>query len=179
MVAPRKVTFDATNDYNANFSGRTALYRFFTAEGALLYVGITCNLKQRLAKHALEKLWWHQVARMTVEWRATRVEALQAEEVAEREEGPRFCDTRRLAGGWTRHARRSDPTLFQQTNDVASKLRQGVADGHFKAGEFLRERQVAEVYGVSIAMARSALGSLTAERLMSYRPEGFLVLPSK
>ncbi|MFJ9810702.1 GntR family transcriptional regulator [Streptomyces sp. NPDC101158] len=177
MTAPRKVRFNASNSYNANFAGRTALYRLFTSDGALLYVGITCNLDQRLAKHTLEKLWWHQVARMTVEWRATRAEALQAEEIAEREEHPRFCDTRRLGGGWTRHARRSDPALQQQILDTADELRKAVLEGRFQAGELLRERRVAEAYGISIAMTRSALGVLTQERLVGSVTNGFLVRP--
>ena len=62
--------------------GRTALYRFFDAQGVLLYVGITVNPKQRWAHHATHKSWWPAVARRTTEWFETWRDALHAEQVA-------------------------------------------------------------------------------------------------
>lgn len=57
----------------------TALYRLFDADGALLYIGISGDLKARFARHAAVKSWWPHVARKTVEWHLTRAEAAEAE----------------------------------------------------------------------------------------------------
>lgn len=67
---------------------RTALYRFFNAEGALLYVGITHDIDERWAAHERDKSWWPQVAEKTVEWFATRPLALEAERQAVQQEAP-------------------------------------------------------------------------------------------
>lgn len=67
----------------------TALYRFFDADGALLYVGITADLEQRWSSHQ-RKPWWPDVAEKTVEWYATRPVALAAELEAIRSEAPRY-----------------------------------------------------------------------------------------
>lgn len=66
----------------------TALYRLFNASGELLYVGITGDLKARLAQHAASKAWWPDVTRKTVEWHLTRSAAAVAEIAAIRGERP-------------------------------------------------------------------------------------------
>lgn len=67
----------------------TALYRLFDAEGTLLYIGISGNLKTRFAKHAVHKPWWPEVARKTVEWHLTRTDAAEAEDKAIKTEKPK------------------------------------------------------------------------------------------
>jgi predicted RNase H-like HicB family nuclease len=67
---------------------RTALYRFFDADGRLLYVGITNNTRTRWSDHASKKPWWPQVATATTAWHQTRKEAEQAELDAIRGENP-------------------------------------------------------------------------------------------
>jgi predicted GIY-YIG superfamily endonuclease len=70
-------------------SERVALYRFFDADGVLLYVGITSDIEQRWSRHANDrKSWWPHVAKKTVEWLDNRWEASQAEARAVRDEGP-------------------------------------------------------------------------------------------
>lgn len=66
----------------------TALYRLFSGRGRLLYVGITGDIRGRLARHAREKPWWPDVARKTVEWHLTREDAAAAELAAIRTENP-------------------------------------------------------------------------------------------
>jgi len=66
----------------------TALYRLYDADGVLLYVGVTGNLKGRLATHAESKPWWPKVKRKTVEWHETRRSADRAEVQAIRSENP-------------------------------------------------------------------------------------------
>ena len=67
---------------------RTGLYRLYSAEGNLLYVGITSDPARRFSQHAGEKKWWPQVVRRDVEWYETRDGALAAEEAAIRSKQP-------------------------------------------------------------------------------------------
>lgn len=80
----------------------TALYRLYDADGALLYVGVTGDLRTRFAQHAAGKPWWPEVARKTVEWHETRIAALGAEAAAMENERPRYnileTSTRARAG---------------------------------------------------------------------------------
>lgn len=57
-----------------------ALYRFFGADDALLYIGITINPGSRWRSHSKDKPWWHEVAKVTVE----QFDSREAVEVAER-----------------------------------------------------------------------------------------------
>lgn len=68
----------------------TALYRFFSVEGALLYVGIAFDPDSRAKQHAATKSWWGNVdqARTTVEWHPDREAAETAELAAIRAENP-------------------------------------------------------------------------------------------
>jgi predicted GIY-YIG superfamily endonuclease len=67
-----------------------ALYRFFDAKDALLYVGITNSLTRRWGQHENEKTWFTDVARATVEHHPTRDAVFAAEKVAIQREKPRF-----------------------------------------------------------------------------------------
>ena len=66
----------------------TAVYRFYGADGNLLYVGITNNLNTRWTKHAAEKTWWLLVAKRTVVMYGSRAEASAAEDKAILAENP-------------------------------------------------------------------------------------------
>ena len=81
MSTPAEIEFD---------EAPTALYRFFDADGDLLYVGITRNLNLRLTQHAADKPWWASVARKTLVWYPSRSDAAHAEGKAIREERPQF-----------------------------------------------------------------------------------------
>lgn len=67
---------------------RTALYRHFDADGALLYVGISLNSIKRTMQHRSGARWFEQIARITIEWLPSREEAEQAERNAIRSERP-------------------------------------------------------------------------------------------
>lgn len=69
---------------------KTALYRHFDADGALLYVGISLSAVQRLAQHKRSAKWFAQIARVDVEWHHLRSLALSAEARAISTECPRF-----------------------------------------------------------------------------------------
>ena len=66
----------------------TDLYRYFDAEGRLLYVGISFSAIARAAQHREDKGWWQDVARMHVEHLPTRSEAVAAERQAIQSEQP-------------------------------------------------------------------------------------------
>jgi excinuclease UvrABC nuclease subunit len=75
---------------------RTALYRHFDAAGRLLYVGISLSAVQRLAQHRLTAHWFERIARIEIEWRDSREEALIAEIQAIARERPE-CNTAHVA----------------------------------------------------------------------------------
>lgn len=74
----------------AGWQRPTALYRFFDAEGKILYVGITGRLRRRMTEHAKDyaTTWWPLVVSRTVEWHQTRSEAGRAERQAIAAEKP-------------------------------------------------------------------------------------------
>jgi predicted GIY-YIG superfamily endonuclease len=71
-----------------DYSGRTALYRLFDADGALLYIGITISPQDRMKEHSWRKPWWPEVQRSTVEWHDTWHAAAEAEQAAISAEEP-------------------------------------------------------------------------------------------
>lgn len=68
--------------------GETALYRYFDAEGRLLYVGVTRDPAKRDGEHVKLSPWRARAHRRSVEWYASRPEALAAERSAIRSELP-------------------------------------------------------------------------------------------
>ncbi|MDX3109558.1 GIY-YIG nuclease family protein [Nonomuraea angiospora] len=68
----------------------TTLYRFFDADGTLLYVGITDSPLGRHGQHAATQRWWHLVKTATFEHHPTRDLALAAETEAIKTEHPAF-----------------------------------------------------------------------------------------
>lgn len=69
-------------------SERTALYRLFGADDALLYVGIAMGLGRRWDQHAEAQPWWPEVDHQTVRWFPTREDAEKAEVEAIHAEHP-------------------------------------------------------------------------------------------
>lgn len=65
-----------------------ALYRLYADDGSLLYVGVTDDLRARLASHQRQKPWWPAVMRKTVTWYESRLAAEVAEANAISSESP-------------------------------------------------------------------------------------------
>jgi predicted GIY-YIG superfamily endonuclease len=63
-----------------------AVYRLFTEDGTLLYIGSAYDPDHRCASHR-KKVWWPQVARRTEEWHPSRGAAYSAEMAAIASEG--------------------------------------------------------------------------------------------
>ena len=59
-----------------------AVYRLFSAEDVLLYIGMSKNFGRRWMQEAAEKPWWPEVKRQTVEWYDSQDEAAAAETAA-------------------------------------------------------------------------------------------------
>lgn len=66
------------------------LYRFFDADGVLLYIGITERGAMRWEDHREEKHWWPAVTSCTLEHFESRLEVEAAERSAIKTERPRF-----------------------------------------------------------------------------------------
>ena len=64
------------------------LYRFYSATGQLLYVGITMNPAQRFRSHRDTKTWWGDVAGISIENYDTREDLENAERRAIQVEHP-------------------------------------------------------------------------------------------
>lgn len=67
-----------------------SLYRFFNAEGRLLYIGITDNPRRRFREHGKTKQWWPQVAVREIVHLPSRVELVAAERAAIIKERPLY-----------------------------------------------------------------------------------------
>lgn len=65
----------------------TALYRHFSADGNLLYAGISLSPLYRLSQHGASK-WFHDIAHVSIEWFDDRDAALKAERLAIASERP-------------------------------------------------------------------------------------------
>ena len=66
------------------------LYRFYDAEGALLYVGITKFFEPRLKQHYKNAEWFFETASVKLEHYKTRQEVERAETQAIESESPRY-----------------------------------------------------------------------------------------
>lgn len=66
------------------------VYRAYTADGELLYVGLSMNPVARTHAHAHDKPWWCEVATIALEHFTSRAEASQAEGQAIATECPRY-----------------------------------------------------------------------------------------
>jgi hypothetical protein len=61
---------------------QTCVYRHWSADNRLLYVGISLTALLRMARHAGDSRWFDQVAKITIERYDTRAEALAVEKRA-------------------------------------------------------------------------------------------------
>src|SRR6476620_1507799 len=66
------------------------LYRLYSEDGELLYVGITSDVVARMAGHRADKYWWGEVARKRFEYLETRAELEAAERLAIIREKPLY-----------------------------------------------------------------------------------------
>ena len=99
---------------------RTALYRMFDRDGALLYIGISDRFGRRWSEHAAKQFWWPDVQRQTVDWYDSRSEAADAEAAAICSEQPRFNTVHLKNGrrGPKARAARPEPDITERRLDL-------------------------------------------------------------
>ncbi len=68
----------------------TAVYRFFDAEGDLLYIGSSGNPDEREVKHRSNSPWYGMAIRRTEDWYPDQAAAFEAKKQAIRDEQPLF-----------------------------------------------------------------------------------------
>lgn len=90
---------------------KTALYRHFGADGALLYVGLSATPLRRTREHVAGSDWRDLISRVEIEYLHTRADAEAAERAAIKAEAPRFNvmnapvpQAKPRAGRWFREA---------------------------------------------------------------------------
>lgn len=66
----------------------TALYRHFSRDGALLYIGVSMTVTGRTAKHETYAPWFQQIDTIKLEWFGSRSSAMRAEKHAIKTEKP-------------------------------------------------------------------------------------------
>ncbi len=124
-------------DHDPRWSSPTALYRYYTPQGLLLYVGISNQPDQRHAAHFKSSHWRVYASHRRLEWFPTRALAEWAEMQIVADEQPEFNSVRR------------DPISFGRLSDmwyldgnggkaegVAKEWSQRPEAGSFWSGEF-------------------------------------------
>lgn len=66
------------------------VYRAFSKDNELLYIGITQDLKNRIINHKSSKKWWIEVDRIDEESFDDRLSAMKAEVRAIKSENPKY-----------------------------------------------------------------------------------------
>lgn len=80
-----------TDDHSTTeTAGVHKLYRHYSADGELLYIGITARVPDRFAAHSRLSPWWSDVTRIEIATYPTRESVLRAEAEAIQAERPRY-----------------------------------------------------------------------------------------
>ena len=112
---------------------RTALYRQFTDDKTLLYVGISLNAQNRLSQHYKSSAWFTEVTDVTIEWFDTREEALKAEVTAIHDEKPK-CNIHHNSQAY-REIEEASQEEFQGMNKQVMRLLEGSGKVFFSKSE--------------------------------------------
>lgn len=153
----------------ANADDPTALYRFFDTEGKLLYAGITGDPAKRWPGHK-GKLWWPEIASMTIEWFDTRAEAAALERRAIRNEAPQHNIIHMLRAP-------APPAPLPAYRRLADDLRTAITTGHYQPGDTLPKlSDLMAQYDISKTTVAEAIALLEAEGLVeAVRRRGTIV----
>lgn len=85
---PQQITPVSTRPATAPKEGWAAVYRFYSADGTLLYIGSTVNPPTRWSQHKGSKDWWPTVAAYSLAWWPSAEQAYAEEYKAIRAEQP-------------------------------------------------------------------------------------------
>ncbi|MFD6360168.1 winged helix-turn-helix domain-containing protein [Streptomyces roseolus] len=155
---------------------RTALYRYFDAEGNLLYLGITNDVQRRELQHRRDsaRTWFPLIATRTQAWFETRSEAETAELAALATEAPPWnvkdvsrlteqalvasrerkrVKRARVARGWSPAYRRYADEIIEQ-----------IESGALKPGDHVPSiNKLAKAKDISISTASRVIQTLSIE----------------
>lgn len=152
---------------------RTALYRYFDADGELLYIGISNDPDFRWKAHLYgsgRNAWPKQAARRTIEWCDARAEALKAEEAAIKAERPLYNEKHNYddapfdAASW--------PTIATRLKvpAIADLMRAEITSGRWGEGQRIPSlRTLGESVGASMVAVSKASALLQQEGLLDFQ----------
>lgn len=66
------------------------VYKMYSSDNELLYVGETCNIRSRLKAHMKDKPWWNDITSIRVDAYVDRKSGRLAESIAIRDEFPKY-----------------------------------------------------------------------------------------
>ncbi|WP_145503177.1 GntR family transcriptional regulator [Streptomyces sp. CFMR 7] len=140
---------------------RTALYRLYGADDALLYIGISNDPDFRWKAHLYSdsKNWARLATRHVDQWFETRAKAEAAEVAAIQAEHPRFNGMHNYEQAWFSPAIWSQPIRGRRKCDVISKrIRLELEADHWAAGMRVPSgSQIAAETGASLSTTAKAL----------------------
>jgi predicted GIY-YIG superfamily endonuclease len=122
------------------------LYRFYSATGQLLYVGITMNPPQRFKAHRDSKDWWSEVSGITVENYSSREDLANAERRAIQVEHP----LRNIVHTKSKPKHREpEPTAQEPERPTVTDVAAGLfaSSGSFDLGSLFNSRYKDTRYG--------------------------------
>ncbi|EGE40818.1 GntR family transcriptional regulator [Streptomyces sp. SID4928] len=147
-------------------SERTALYRFYDADGNLLYVGITKDTQHRFASHRRTKSWWPEVDRNEIAWLDSPALAEEAEKEAIAREKPRH----NVSANAMKVAKLTPPGKRVGYKDIADDLRRAILSGEYAPGSRLPGlNQLMREYASAESTVRQAFATLKSEELIRSR----------
>lgn len=136
---------------------KTAVYRHYDADGALLYVGLSRNPLKRWGQHKALALWFYDISRIEIQWFDSREEASDAEIRAVKSERPIFNTVHNTANP-QRKKSKAQPQIFD-----ASEVAPPALAGDLMVGVVLPDDENAPAEMV-------ALGIPCANIYEAYRP---------
>jgi predicted GIY-YIG superfamily endonuclease len=126
------------------------LYRYFSAAGDLLYIGISLSPVVRLGQHEKHSGWFDSIATVKIEHFDTRKQALAAEREAIRKEDPQYNK---------RHKIRHEPSRFEveETESGMEKSKQRLFRRLVSVKPFYTMQETASVLKISTIAAKSLI----------------------
>lgn len=149
----------------ASAADAQAVYRCFSGDGQLLYIGTTGNLGRRLAEHA-QKIWFLEACGITLEWYPDEASAQMAERRYIQIEHPKYNVVYRDAGP-DLMPRRPSRVVTVITNPVMlSPARRPVTEGRKALRTCLVNAPEAGISPKEL-MAASGFGNSTVHQWLS------------
>jgi hypothetical protein len=151
---------------------RTAVYRFYDADGRLLYLGMTHDLEGRWATHERIQPWWLDVSHREYAWYNTRAEAERIETSATAAEKPLYDRSgQRTVGGPV------DQRLAAEIERATDAISDDIDNGTYPLWHLLPSYgSLSAKYEIPLIGITRALAKLAhAEQTLVYHQDQFAV----